>query len=275
MLSQYQTYRGFAHTCHLLSSAQLFMHCASISGQRGSSEGSSVLGGPALQPLVSHAASTAAWQMQAMGSSSIRPALLASKNMLHLVLQKLCVQQILAGITGSRASQYPQTADPCSTHDPHGCHLHWAYLAKGLLAILRNLGKCIAAEHCCMQVSSGSEWYHAWACMSTRAEDQPLTRCREFSRQQYLVKREDKKLEELEADVQDAEMLFEGEKLTAKELGEIRYRKQVLELAKMRKKAQEDLDRDDGYHMPTAYDKEGAAPSERYKVLTERYRCAA
>lgn len=95
---------------------------------------------------------------------------------------------------------------------------------------------------------------------------------RVFSRQEYLKKREDKKIEELEADLQDAEMLFAGEKLSRKEQDDIEYKRRVLELAKKRKQAQEDLNRDDGYHMPTAYDKEGAAPSERYKVLTERYR---
>ena len=84
--------------------------------------------------------------------------------------------------------------------------------------------------------------------------------------------REDKKIEELEADLEDAEMLFAGEKLSKKELEEIAYKRTVLELAKKRKQAQEDLNRDDGYHMPTAYDKDGAAPSERFKVLTERYR---
>ena len=96
--------------------------------------------------------------------------------------------------------------------------------------------------------------------------------CRDFSRQEYLKKREEKKIEELEADLQDAEMLFAGEKLSKRELEDIEFKRTVLELAKKRKQAQEYLNRDVGYHMPTAYDKEGAAPSERYKVLTERYR---
>ena len=96
---------------------------------------------------------------------------------------------------------------------------------------------------------------------------------RDFSRQEYLKKREEKKIEELEADLLDAETIFAGEKLSKKELEELEYKRTVLDLAKKRKQAQEDLNRDDGYHMPTAYDKEGAAPSERYKVLTERYRC--
>ena len=96
---------------------------------------------------------------------------------------------------------------------------------------------------------------------------------RDFSRQEYLKKREEKKIEELEADLLDAEHIFAGEKLTKKEIEELQYKRTVLDLAKKRKQAQEDLNRDDGYHMPTAYDKDGAAPSERYKVLTERYRC--
>ena len=98
---------------------------------------------------------------------------------------------------------------------------------------------------------------------------------RDFSRQEYLKKREEKKIEELEADLLDAETIFAGEKLSKKEIEELEYKRTVLDLAKKRKQAQEDLNRDDGYHMPTAYDKEGAAPSERYKVLTERYRCSA
>lgn len=98
---------------------------------------------------------------------------------------------------------------------------------------------------------------------------------RDFSRQEYLKKREEKKIEELEADLLDAETIFAGEKLSKKEIEELEYKRTVLDLAKKRKQAQEDLNRDDGYHMPTAYDKDGAAPSERYKVLTERYRCSA
>lgn len=96
---------------------------------------------------------------------------------------------------------------------------------------------------------------------------------RDFSRQEYLKKREEKKIEELEADLLDAETIFAGEKLSRKEIEEIEYKRTVLDLAKKRKQAQEDLNRDDGYHMPAAYDRDGAAPSERYKVLTERYRC--
>ncbi|DBA85647.1 TPA: hypothetical protein ACH3X1_005222 [Trebouxia sp. C0004] len=99
-----------------------------------------------------------------------------------------------------------------------------------------------------------------------------LPRLREYSRQAYLIKREEKKVAELEADLQDAEMLFAGEKLSKKEIADIAHKRELLSLAMQRKQAQEELDRDDGYHMPTAYDREGAAPSERYKVLTERYR---
>lgn len=49
----------------------------------------------------------------------------------------------------------------------------------------------------------------------------------------------------------------------------------MLELAKKRKKIQEDVNRDDSYHMPEAYDKDGAVKQgDRYKVLTQRYRCS-
>lgn len=79
-------------------------------------------------------------------------------------------------------------------------------------------------------------------------------------------------MEELKAEIEDAEFLFAGEKLTRREREELDKKKELLDLAMKRQKLQEELNKDDGYHMPTAYDKEGAAPSERYKVLTERYR---
>ena len=48
----------------------------------------------------------------------------------------------------------------------------------------------------------------------------------------------------------------------------------MYELAKLRKQQQEELDARDEYHMPAAYDAEGAERSSRYEVLTARYKCA-
>lgn len=58
-----------------------------------------------------------------------------------------------------------------------------------------------------------------------------------------------------------------------KEKRELEYKRQVYELAKLRKQQQEELDRRDEYRMPTAYDTEGQNQSKRYEVLTARYRC--
>lgn len=137
----------------------------------------------------------------------------------------------------------------------------------------RSLLGVVAVCHC--QKPSGQ----AYLPPNTRRQqdcclaEKAICHCREYSRQAYLIKREEKKIAELEADLQDAEMLFAGEKLSKREIADIAHKRELLSLAMQRKQAQEELNRDDGYHMPTAYDREGAAPSERYKVLTERYRC--
>ncbi len=132
----------------------------------------------------------------------------------------------------------------------------------------------ITAVHTCQKPSG-----QAYLPQSTRRQqsccpaEKVVCHCREYSRQAYLEKREEKKITELEADLQDAEMLFAGEKLSKRETADIAHKRELLSLAMQRKQAQEELNRDDGYHMPTAYDRDGAAPTERYKVLTERYRC--
>lgn len=55
---------------------------------------------------------------------------------------------------------------------------------------------------------------------------------RKVSRQVYLKKREQKKLEEIIDDLEDMNYLFEGVKLTEAEDNELSYRKQILELVK-------------------------------------------
>ena len=69
-------------------------------------------------------------------------------------------------------------------------------------------------------------------------------------------------------------MCEQGQKLTAKEQRELEYKRQVYELAKLRKQQQEELDARDEYHMPAAYDADGAERASRYDVLTARYRHA-
>jgi hypothetical protein len=50
---------------------------------------------------------------------------------------------------------------------------------------------------------------------------------REVSRQEYLRKREDAKLKELEDELEDAKYLFEGVELTEKEKADLRYKQTV------------------------------------------------
>ena len=95
---------------------------------------------------------------------------------------------------------------------------------------------------------------------------------RKVSRREYLKKREEVKLDELEQAVEDEEYLFEGEELTEKERAEFEYKKRVLQLAKERKKQLEELEHDDAYHMPTAYDDgDKDAADKRFGVLKAKY----
>eukprot|EP00884_Botryococcus_braunii_P008381 jgi/Botrbrau1/17544/Bobra.0864s0003.1 len=105
---------------------------------------------------------------------------------------------------------------------------------------------------------------------------------RDVSRQEYLKKREEQKLQELEDALKDEEFLFcgglmlaakQGQKLTAKEQKELEYKRKVYELARMRKKQEEEVNRRDHYHIPDSYDADGNVnQSSRYSVLTARYR---
>lgn len=68
--------------------------------------------------------------------------------------------------------------------------------------------------------------------------------------------------------------LRQGVKLSAKEQRELEYKRRVYELAKQRKATEDALQQRDEYHLPDSYDAEGQR-SQRYEVLTARYRCAA
>ena len=107
-----------------------------------------------------------------------------------------------------------------------------------------------------------------------KADDksQAVNDLRKASRREYLKKREEAKLEELEQAIEDERQLFEGEELTEKERAELEYKQRVLDLAKARKRQLEELEQDDAYHMPTAYDDGGEGAAEkRYGVLKKRY----
>eukprot|EP00899_Mesostigma_viride_P024834 jgi/Mesvir1/5535/Mv15572-RA.1 len=104
--------------------------------------------------------------------------------------------------------------------------------------------------------------------MTAEEQRAALPVIRDISRQEYLKKRERKKLDELRDSILDEEFLFEGVKLTAKEKADLEYKKRVLELAERSAKGVEDIVE---YRMPDSYD-EGAGREKRYAVAMERYK---
>ncbi|XP_076945708.1 pre-mRNA-splicing factor ATP-dependent RNA helicase DEAH1-like [Bidens hawaiensis] len=101
-------------------------------------------------------------------------------------------------------------------------------------------------------------------------EEDDIGALRKVSRQEYLKKREQKKMEEIRDDIEDEQYLFGDAKLTEVEQRENRYKKQIYDLVK--KRSQED-DNINEYRMPDAYDEEGGVNQEkRFAVAMERYR---
>ncbi|XP_077211429.1 pre-mRNA-splicing factor ATP-dependent RNA helicase DEAH1-like isoform X2 [Tasmannia lanceolata] len=100
-------------------------------------------------------------------------------------------------------------------------------------------------------------------------QDDTLT-LRKVSRQEYLKKREQKKLDELRDDIEDEQYLFDGVTLTEAEIREMRYKREIFELAKKRS---EDVDNISEYRMPEAYDQDGGVNQEkRFAAAVQRYR---
>lgn len=105
---------------------------------------------------------------------------------------------------------------------------------------------------------------------SKAMEEDDISSLRKVSRQEYLKKREQKKLDELRDDILDEQYLFEGVKLTETEIREMRYKKGILEL---KKKSLEEGDNTNEYRMPDAYDQDGGVNQEkRFAVAQQRYR---
>ncbi|XP_071276536.1 pre-mRNA-splicing factor ATP-dependent RNA helicase DHX16 isoform X4 [Agelaius tricolor] len=75
---------------------------------------------------------------------------------------------------------------------------------------------------------------------------------RKRSRREYLAKREREKLEELEQEIQDEELLFGEEALTLPERRELSYKRRLRDLAQDYKRAgaREQLERSSRYHIP-------------------------
>eukprot|EP00286_Rhodomonas_abbreviata_P018224 CAMPEP_0181309798 /NCGR_PEP_ID=MMETSP1101-20121128/12219_1 /TAXON_ID=46948 /ORGANISM="Rhodomonas abbreviata, Strain Caron Lab Isolate" /LENGTH=459 /DNA_ID=CAMNT_0023416333 /DNA_START=227 /DNA_END=1604 /DNA_ORIENTATION=+ len=91
-----------------------------------------------------------------------------------------------------------------------------------------------------------------------------------LSRQMYLKKREDKKMQELVEAIEDEKRLFADVELTAKEKREMKIKQTLLDLVNKRKEVE---DVGPAYVMPDAYD-DSSKPesrSKRYKVLDNRY----
>ncbi|XP_055825155.1 pre-mRNA-splicing factor ATP-dependent RNA helicase DEAH1-like isoform X2 [Solanum dulcamara] len=105
---------------------------------------------------------------------------------------------------------------------------------------------------------------------SDALEQDDIGSLRKVSRQEYLKKREQKKLEELRDDLEDEQYLFEGVKLSEAEERELRYKKEIYELVKKRSEDTGDMDE---YRIPDAYDLEGGVNQEkRFSVASQRYR---
>lgn len=80
-------------------------------------------------------------------------------------------------------------------------------------------------------------------------KDKIVPQLRVQSRREYLAKRKEDKVQELEADIIDDEFLFKEEELTAREREDRTHKKRLLEIAKEHEKARE-LEKIQRYHMP-------------------------
>uniref|UniRef100_A0A915Q0L5 Helicase ATP-binding domain-containing protein n=1 Tax=Setaria digitata TaxID=48799 RepID=A0A915Q0L5_9BILA len=78
-----------------------------------------------------------------------------------------------------------------------------------------------------------------------------VSQLREESRKQYLSKRKDDKLDELEKIVEDDEHFFANEDLTEREKSDMKYRKDILEYARQHERAADFL-KIKRYHVPDA-----------------------
>nr|XP_031363568.1 pre-mRNA-splicing factor ATP-dependent RNA helicase DHX16 [Lonchura striata domestica] len=101
---------------------------------------------------------------------------------------------------------------------------------------------------------AGPAYEEAQKRLKMAEEDQKalIPELRKRSRREYLAKREREKLEELEQEIQDEELLFGEEALTAAERRELRYKRRLRDLARDYKRAgaQEQLERSSRYHIP-------------------------
>ncbi|EMS57677.1 Putative pre-mRNA-splicing factor ATP-dependent RNA helicase DHX16 [Triticum urartu] len=93
---------------------------------------------------------------------------------------------------------------------------------------------------------------------------------RNFSRQAYLLKRRDKKIDEIRDEILDHEYIFQGVKLTPAEENDFRYKKKIYDLVKDHVESADDVAE---YKMPEAYDMgEGVNQEKRFSVAMQRYK---
>lgn len=103
--------------------------------------------------------------------------------------------------------------------------------------------------------------------------DEEVARMRKLSRQAYLNKWEAKQLDLLQAEVDDEDVLFYGEDLTAEEKRHTELSKQIIAMARDRHRFST---KEDGYRIPDAYEeslaeKQTTLAEARDKVLKARY----
>uniref|UniRef100_A0A0E0EKA8 RNA helicase n=1 Tax=Oryza meridionalis TaxID=40149 RepID=A0A0E0EKA8_9ORYZ len=93
---------------------------------------------------------------------------------------------------------------------------------------------------------------------------------RKFSRQAYLQKRRDKKIDEIRDEILDHEYIFQDVKLTEAEEKEFRYKKKIYDLVKEHVESADDVAE---YKMPEAYDMGDSVNQEkRFSVAMQRYK---
>ncbi|VAI11416.1 unnamed protein product [Triticum turgidum subsp. durum] len=93
---------------------------------------------------------------------------------------------------------------------------------------------------------------------------------RNFSRQAYLQKRRDKKIDEIRDEILDHEYIFQDVKLTPAEENDFRYKKKIYDLVKEHVESADDVAE---YKMPEAYDMgEGVNQEKRFSVAMQRYK---
>ncbi|KAK3123207.1 hypothetical protein QOZ80_8AG0626210 [Eleusine coracana subsp. coracana] len=105
---------------------------------------------------------------------------------------------------------------------------------------------------------------------SQAMEKNDTSNLRKYSRQAYLQKRRDKKIEEIRDEILDHEYIFQDVKLTEAEEKEFRYKKKIYDLVKDHVKSDEGVGE---YKMPDAYDiGENVNQEKRFSVALQRYK---